>query len=1207
MAEVKWNDEQIQAINTREGAILVSAAAGSGKTAVLVERVIQMLTDKEADIRADQLLIVTFTNLAADEMKTRINKRIDKLLDECSSNPNLDENYLRNQKLLLDKAHISTIDSFCKDIVTTEYTRFNISPDYRIGDTAELKAIQYGAIEQTAEEYYQRDDFREIAELFTTTNSDNTLKTAIINLYNFLSALPFPEKWLEQTIQNLENSLYDVLNSVWIQNILEDIKRDIEYAKGIMYNNTKIHMALDNSDDIILSCPKRNEQIKLEYEFIEELSKCKSWNDLQNFSKKIPSSALFVKLVSKRNLSDEGKELNKSYRDNREILQNTVKSISEKVSLSEEDLQNQLIDVIRVSKVLFEFVNDFTKLYSEMKREKNILDFADLERFTLLTLAEVDENGEFFVDEAENFVRYNITERAKELSANFKQVIVDEYQDVNQLQDIIFRIISNNNKNLFVVGDVKQSIYGFRQAMPDIFIGRRKDYNKKSDNIAQNIILKRNYRSRDGVTDFVNFVFAHLMKKEIGNLEYEAEDFLVAGAKYIGENESDIYVHLNNLPERNSKLSEKLEAKKIADIIKNSVNIYNITDGDITRKATYKDIAILMRSVKNTSILTNYLEQCGIPVITETKASLLDCKEVKIIIDLLRVIDNPMQDIPLYSVLVSPMFGFTPQQIAQIRCKNGIKKFLYSNVIMESNVDNRLKSFVEDIEYYREIAANNPTDELINIIYRKTAITEYVNALENGEVILNNLRMLYNCSKNFEDEQNKGVSSFIRYIDKARESDASLDTQTGANTDGNAVRIMTIHHSKGLEFPICILANIGKQPVNFTDKLYFDRKLGIGLKLKDTNSSAIYKTFPYMAIVNKMKIDDVAEELRVLYVALTRAREQLHIIGSVPKLYERISKISGEIAMYKGINSNIVINHNYMIDWIIAVLLMMKSKNNNQNILWDYANILFREEIAFNPKINFMEHKQVVIDINNFEEEQNKVEEVISEITEKEYFIPYGKRKLDINILNNRFNSKYKYQSSVNVPSVVTPSSVAHKKLNILNRFSFEQKDSLNAAQRGTVMHRFMENANLKEALISPQAEIKRLLDDGYLSKKQAECISASYIKRCLNTELMQRYLKSPKTYKELKFEAMVEASLTGFPDCKEEHLLRGAVDCAFEENGELVIIDYKTDYVENMEELKERYSEQLNLYKIGLSATLNKVVKQCYIYSFRLNNFILC
>lgn len=1203
MAEMKWNEEQKQAITTNDGAVLVSAAAGSGKTAVLVERVIQMLTDKSRDIRADQLLIVTFTNLAAEEMKTRINKRITQLLEECASNPELDERYLRNQQLLLDKAHISTIDSFCKEIVTSEYTRFDISPDYRIGDSAELKAMQYTAVEQVAEAYYEREDFAPIASLLTTTSGDSELKSTIVDLHTFLSALPFPEKWLSNTLESFENAKGNVFESVWIQNIMENIRLDIEYAKGIMKSNSRIYMLMDNSDDIINASSKRFEQHKTEREFIKQLGECETWEEIKQFTS--GSSVFSERIVSVKGLSEYGKQLNEEYKANREIIKKLIGKIADKTAYEKSELEQELELIHSAVKVLFEFVTDFSKLYAQLKKDKNILDFSDLERFTLLTLAQPDDNGEFSVDDSENSIHYNITQRAREISSTFKEVIVDEYQDVNQLQDIIFRILSDNNKNLFVVGDVKQSIYGFRQAMPDIFINRRKSYNIQPDNIAKNIILKRNYRSRDGVTDFVNFVFANLMQKELGGLEYLPEDYLIAGADYKKTNKADVYVHLNNLTERNEKSRELIEAKRIANIIKNTVGIYDVKSGDITRKAEYKDIAILMRDLKRTAILKEYLEQNLIPVITETKGSLLDCKEVQMVIDLLRVIDNPRQDIPLYSVLVSPMFGFTPQRIAQIRCneEDGRKKPLYVNILTEAKTDDLTRQFVKDIEYYREISANNPTDELINIIYRKTAITEYVKALENGESILNNLRMLYSISKGFEDNRNKGISSFIRYIDRAEESGAVIESESGVNTEGNSVRIMTIHHSKGLEFPICILTNVGKKPIGFTKKMYIDRDLGIGLKLRGTEKPAIYNTFSYTAVVNKLKSDDIAEDLRVLYVALTRAKEQLHIIGSAQNIYKRITAISQEIAMYGKINSNVIINKNKVIDWLIAVILMMKPTDGNKNILWKYASEIFKEDIAHNPEFNFVEHKEISVDLYNVEEDSGEAEKAEPLIDDGVEII--SKREIDIEMLDKRFSTEYRYQNAVDIPSVVTPSSIVHRKFNILGKFAFENKSHLTSAQRGTAMHKFMECADLHEALISPQAEIRRLVKSGYLSEKQGECISPAFVKRCLNTEVMQRYMKSPKQYKEIKFEAMVKACVTGFGDCEEEHLLRGSVDSAFEEDGGLVIIDYKTDKAESMEELKEKYHEQLELYKIGLSATLNLPVKQCVIYSFWLNDFI--
>ena len=1197
MSKVIWNDEQQLAINEQNKSILVSAAAGSGKTAVLVERVIQLLTDKNTGVMADELLIVTFTNLAADEMKNRINKRITQLLDESSDNPRIDETHLRNQQLLIDKAHISTIDSFCRDVVKMSYTRFDISPDYRIADSSELKALKYKAAEEIAEKYYPREDFKNLASLLTTADSDTGLKDTVIRFHEFLSALPFPKKWLENMLATLHNAQQDIRHCIWIEDIVSKARKDIIYISGLMEDSCQIFDELEHTD--ILSETKRyDERLAMhlaDKNFITRLSRCQTFDDIQQC---LYHDTFSEKLLQLRGLSDEGKLIYENYKNNRKTIQKIVTEMKNRFFVTDDELREQLRKATADITLLTEFITDFDELYTQRKREKNVMDFPDIERYTLLTLAQETENGEYTTDG----IRYTVTDEGKILSQSFKQVIVDEYQDVNQLQDVIFKIISQNDKNLFVVGDVKQSIYGFRQAMPDIFIGRRNIYDTLPDSQAKNIILKRNYRSRYGVTDYVNFVFSQLMQKDLGNLEYLPEDYLVCGADYQGNNPYDVYFHINNLTYKNKKITNLYEAKKIAEIIQNTVGKYDVKDGDTTRKAQYRDVAILMRTVKDTTTLTDYLRSQEIPVVTETTTSLLDCKEVQMVVDLLRVIDNPLQDIPLYSTLVSPIYGFTPQEVAQIRCNTDRTALLYRNIITESEHNEKVRQFVADIEYYRELSANNPADVLINLIYRKTAITEFAVAQVNGEIILNNLRLLYECAKNFENDQNRGITGFIRYIDHAVETGAEPEAQTGSSTDGNCVKIMTIHHSKGLEFPICIIANTGRQPKNYTDKVYFSRSYGVGLQIKDAVTSVTQRTFLYDALVNKLKSDEVAEELRVLYVALTRAKEQLHIVGSLKGIEKIVNKISLEIAVYHGINSEVLLKNNYMLHWLIAVLLMMKPQDNQNNPLWKYANASFLRNIAHNPDYPFREYHRIFTEIDSIEDTPQPSETTEQTSSESENL---AESTINISALNKRFQEVYPYQNSVNVPSVVTPSSMATHYFSSLNRFAFEDKGSRIATERGKAMHRFMECADIEKATVNPQEELERLVEYEYLSEEQAKLITINYITRCLQTPIMQRYIHAPKKYRETQFEVMVSARLTGYPDCEEEHLLRGAVDCAFEENGELIIIDYKTDYVKDMYELKEKYALQLELYKTGLSATLKKKVRSCYIYSFYLNSFI--
>ncbi len=1197
MSKVKWNDEQSQAIVEQDKSVLVSAAAGSGKTAVLVERVIQLLTDKSSGVMADELLIVTFTNLAADEMKNRIHKRITQLLDESTDNPDIDQNHLRNQQLLIDKAHISTIDSFCREVVKTSYTKFDISPDYRIGDSSELKTLKCKAVEEIAESYYPREEFKNLASLLTTSDSDTGLKDTVIRFHEFLSALPFPKKWIANMLENLRNAKKDIWHCLWIEDIVQKAKKDILYMKGLMTNSSQIFEELEYTDG--LSETKRyKERLDMHLSdkaFVEELSRCATFDDIR---KALVHDTFSEKLLQLRGLSDEGKAIYENYKNNRKTIQKLLIQLKNRFLVTEDELQEQLRKATEDITLLCEFVEDFDKLYTQRKREKNVLDFSDIERYTLLTLAEEDDNGEYMTDG----IRYHVTEEGRIFAESFKQVIVDEYQDVNQLQDVIFRIMSQNDKNLFVVGDVKQSIYGFRQAMPDIFIRRRQKYDTLPDTHAKNIILKRNYRSRYGVTNYVNFVFSQLMQKDLGNLEYLPEDYLVCGADYQGENPYDVYFHINNLDYKTKKITSLYEAKKITEIIQNTVGRYDVKDGDSTRKAQYRDVAILMRTVKDTTILTDYLRNHEIPVVTETTTSLLDCKEVQIVIDLLRVIDNPLQDIPLYATLVSPLYGFTPQEVAQIRCKTDRTALLYRNLISEKEQNEKVRQFIADIEYYRELSANNPVDVLINQIYRRSAITEFAVAQVNGEIILNNLHLLYECAKTFENDQNRGITGFIRYIDYAVETGEVPQAQTGSATDGNCVRIMTIHHSKGLEFPICILANTGRQPKNYTDKVYFNRSYGVGLQIKDAETSVIQQTFLYDALVNKLKSDEVAEELRVLYVALTRAREQLHIVGSLRNIANNVNKISLEISLYNGIDSAVLLKNNYMLHWLIAVGLMMKPQNKKEtNPLWQYANDSFVKNIVRNPDYPFMPYRAINTEIENILSEQEEVQET----EETEEIIDLSQSHIDTKVLDERFRAVYRFESSVNVPSVVTPSSMTEHYFSSLSRFAFEDKGSHIATERGKAMHRFMECADIEKAVQDPQAELERLVEYEYLSEEQAKLITLRYIQRCLDTPLMQRYIHAKKKYRETQFEVMISARQTGYPDCNEEHLLRGAVDCAFEENDQLVIIDYKTDYVKEMSELKEKYAVQLELYKTGLSATLKKKVKSCYIYSFYLNSFI--
>lgn len=1189
MSKVKWTENQLDAINARNGAVLVSAAAGSGKTAVLVERVIDMITDKENPVDADRFLVVTYTRAAAGEMKERIAARIEELLKEEPHNENL-----HRQQLLLGRAQISTIHSFCSDLAREYFYTLDIPSDFRIAEEQELTILKNIAMQNVLEKKYSEKDavFENTVEVFSSVRDDAVLQGIVLMLYEFLRSHPFPEQWIKE-----KKSMYDLTltadQTQWGKTILARAEMSVLFIKSL--NETSLKLL---EEEPKLRDSKFGDLIRDDGAFIDLLLKrieSKNWNDIISYLGTFSAG----RLTTPKGYADH--EIKLAVSGYRDIVKDTIKEIQSLFFRNNEQCMDDIADLAPVVGMLFEIMQEFGDEFSRLKKEKSLADFSDLEHWTLRLLVNESENG------------YEFTDIAREISSRFDYVMVDEYQDANNIQDTIFKAVSDNDSKLFVVGDVKQSIYRFRQAMPEIFIGRKNRYtlyNRNNEVYPTKIILDRNFRSRSGVTEGVNFVFKNLMSESVGDIEYTGEEELVAGAAYDEDKGNAVSFHLLGLKGSETEDKDIEEARYIGQLIYRMMETEEITDKQGKRKPRFGDFCILMRGTKtHGQVFVKELVSMGIPAVSETGESFFSAHEIKVMLSLLRVIDNPVQDVPLAAVLMSPIFGFTADELAKFRvnCSDGS---LYS-VIFQENLRGNKKTlaFTEKLAQLRKISASVTTDVLINKIYEETSYPEIASATDDGAFKRKNLRLLLQYAKSYEQSGYRGVGGFVKFMDRLEENGCDLAAaERQSEISENAVNIMTIHKSKGLEYPICIVANLARKiNSDCTNEVLLHNELGLGVRRKDDVNLCRYTTMPREAVALEIKRNEMSEELRVLYVAMTRARERLVMVSSVPDVEKYVSNVAKKLAYDGKISPYTVSGAGQISDWIVDCLLIHPS------------GIALRELSGYTGEVSQDKTPDwdvyVVDDLKAMYENLNptKLEEKMQDNTLDEINIDEisdeAKNEF-LSILNERLSAEYRYQKMTQMPVKVSASALAHREIEknfiAVSTPDFMKKGKLSGAEKGTALHTFVQYCDFEKARISIEDEIKRLIDKGFLTALQGEVLNRKSVSEFLNSDLIESMLHSDMLEREYRFTVEIPSGLADktleFPFSEEKIILQGAVDCIYEENGEPVIVDYKTDRVKTPEELKERYAPQLNLYKIAIEQIFEKKVSKCVLYSFALN-----
>lgn len=1224
---VSWNKDQLKAIETTDKGVIVSAAAGSGKTAVLIERTIRLLVNEENKIPADKLLAVTFTKDATNQMKDKLSAALEKKLNENPSNE-----WIQKQMDNLNLAKINTINAFCLDIVKNNLQDFDLQSGVKILEDVDAAVIISDSVKSAFEFIFETEP--ELMEFLIdrlTDNNQKALEKIVTDMYYFLRSLPFPDDWVKEAGLNLISEekiqMYvKILLNEYLEKMLKAYKKS-EYALTLLNHFPNVDkknkdMFLDDRDLIEKVCNVlRNGEWSEAYNIIIN-SKFSS----SRITLKLPDNCSVEQSSLLNAVIDELKQLRSDYK---ETLKNVVSDINK--------IGRNLFDTLRISADvldgLYKLCLKTEEIAWEAKTEKNAIEFADAETLAVKLLVKKTDNGITRTMLANEIVR----------NRDYQVILIDEFQDVNNLQELIFKAISDTDdlsvmgKNVFVVGDVKQSIYRFRQSNPLLFINAKDIADNDDYNDLKSIQLNMNYRSRKNIIDYVNYTFSLLMSKTVGEIDYDSNEELNLGASYKSADfdteimlikdtsdskkpEDDSESDENNTSENLSFDAEHLAvAKRIKEMYENRCVV---EDGGQTRPSRPSDFCVLSRGKTDGLKAAKALQSVGLKAYTEETSGYLRSREIAIMISLLKVIDNPMQDIPLVAVMMSPVFGFSADEIAVISllCKNENKhpKRIYQvlNSFDETNVnwqsdkavlkDNALEEkciyAVKLIKRLRFYSVSMNLEHLIRKIYDETDFFAVASAFENSKQKRANLRLLLELASSYENNSDGGIAGFLRYIEASEKNGGEFKQAVTVTESADSVIIKTIHKSKGLEYPFVFLCGLSRD-FNLKDtnkRVLFNERLGAAMKIADHEVLSITEPVNYKAQQIVAINESLSEELRLLYVAMTRAKEKLFIVLNLRNRqryndYKMICEKAHEIQLAGGINPSLVKSCKNFAQWIYITLLLV---DNNQPLL-DEVGIDFElPKLSSGLDVKFA----IYDDIENYETVK-PCRVAGKPIIEKVHEL---KQKYDYNYISEEINSPAKL-TVTEIVSAEKEKDFGEKNPEFypqLPRLA-EEITKLTASERGTYTHLFMELADYENAYNNINDELERLYREGFFTEKEKSGVYKDAIKKFFAGEFYERMRKSSEIMREKRF-------LVSFRDIDvgekyQEYIngngmLQGIADCIFKEDDGYVLVDYKTDNFKSSWDLL-KYQTQLELYKAALDMILDEPIKSCYIYSFKLSH----
>jgi len=1147
---VCWTPEQEQAIEARGGTVLVSAAAGSGKTAVLVERVLRRLCDAAHPCNADELLIVTYTRAAAAQMRERIALGLDERLRQEPNNL-----HLLRQKQLLPLAEICTIDSFCMRLVKEHAALLGLPPELRMLDTSELLLLRAQAAEEALEAAYQTDDpaFQQLGLLLEVSGDDKQLVQRMQQAAELALASANPTAWLSGLTAAYQTAL-PPQSTPWGQLQLEEAAAQLDYSKALCAQSL-----LDLEDDP----PLREKYAPAFYadealaDALLALVRAGDWDALHKSAPKQETLG--------RKPKDCDEELAERCKTRRETIKKILKEIPGIFCISAAEHTEDMAAIAPVAEAFSALTLAYLDRYTALKAQRQAAEFVDNLHWALALL--VDGEG-------------TRTPLALQLSEAYQEILVDEYQDANAAQEQLFQAISRDGTNLFLVGDVKQSIYRFRQANPALFLEKRQRFAPyDSKTYPACIVLGQNFRSRPGVTDCVNFVFRQLMRADAMEIEYSKEEELICGKAFAPADRPDAELHLLDCGEEDAVQAEaRYIARWIAEEIERT-----------GRRPS--DFCILLRSSKNPgTAYAQALQELNIAAYAMESESLFQSREVQLLLSLLRIVDNPVQDIPLAGVLLSPFAGFSPDDIAQLPHAQS----LYHRLQLSETP--LAAAFLAQLTAWRRVSASCAPQDLLRHLMEDTALPEIAGAMRHPARRRANLHRLAEYTAAFSARPGASLSGFLRYIDRI-EADQSLLAVNVISETADVVRIMSIHKSKGLEFPVCILARCGAKfnMRDTTPPLLLHDRMGLGLQRPDAETRSRLPTLPHMALKTALKRGALSEELRLLYVAMTRAKERLVLLCGMKDPEKRLCAFAVQPAAAQ-FPPALLWSAASFAKWLLPALLRHPAA--------------LEAGLTQGPPLPADERIRIILVEQTVEEET-----AADPITQAP---PLPEQALMEEIWR-RMHYRYPYLPLTRLPAKRAVSELTEQAQQEVFAFSarpaFTRKDSISAAQRGTAMHAFLQFADFRRAAACLNDEIERLAQAGYLTARDTTALERDKLQRFFASEFCARMLRAPELLREKKFTLRIPASEFCEPETQgdlfqiavtggETIVVQGIIDCAFEENGKLILLDYKTDRVEALEILRERYGEQLRLYRRAMRECFGMEVAETLVYSFWLGDW---
>ncbi len=1205
---MNWTEEQKEAIYEKDSNILVAAAAGSGKTAVLVERIIHKVVDERIDI--DKILVVTFTNAAASEMRERILDAIYKKIEENPEDINL-----QRQITLLNKASICTIHSFCLDVIRNHFYEIDTSANFRIGDTAEIELLKNDVLEEIFEKKYEEENkgFLKLIDTYTGYRGDEALVELILSIYKYIQSSPYPEKWLKEKVDlfDIENER-DFSDTIWGKIILQEVQ------------------------ELIYECMMKLKKVQ---------NDTLKFSELEKYSRVLEEDINGLQYVYQNSNTWDNTYKNiaemewKKWPVDRKVtldIKNKAKEIRDKVkkqfagigiNCSSKEAITDIKMMYPILKELQNLVEEFSKNFASKKREKNIIDFNDIEHFALKILLKEDTD------------KIEPTQVAKKYKDKFLEILIDEYQDSNMVQEYILNSISNGN-NIFMVGDVKQSIYKFRQARPELFLEKYHNYKQKKNKGQEDslkIQLFKNFRSRENVLDITNLVFENIMSKELGNVEYTNEEYLNYGANYPVPEENQNFagvaeLHIIDLKEENldcyktelednqkeeaeeerienSVLEARFVANKIKELLESNYLVYDKKCG--YRKITYKDICVLLRATSSLApIYEKEIADLSFPVFSDTSSTYLDSMEVQTIMALLKVIDNPMQDIPLVTVLRSSIFHFIDDELIQIRLSDKNSTFyeamLKARLAVSKELRDKIENAINQIEKWQEEEKDIALDEFIWKLYKETGFYHYVSLLANGELRKANLKLLFEKAKQYEKASFKGLFNFINFIDKVKQNSNDMGAAKLIGENENVIRIMSIHKSKGLEFPVVFLCGTGKK-FNMQDlnkPILLHQDIGFGTKMIDSERKVEYNTLTKEAIRIISKKETISEEMRILYVALTRAKEKLMITGLTKDLSKALEEKKQLLNVYEHsknkMNSKLVEKYISYLDWLELVYMYHEGEVENVMLLEKHK----REDILKG--------------IQKEEKQEIDVETILKQKIEKVEKEDWHKEEQEK--VANLLQWEYPYQESAKIPTKTSVTKlkqleettdiedlIKYQKeqiaLTYMPKF-MEKEQRLTPAQKGTLMHLCVQKLDEKRDYTQKDIEefVQKLYENDMISEIEKQSVNIPVLYQYTKSKLFESLKTAKKIYKEQPFYINIPAKAIYENGAEEEKILvQGIIDLYYiDKDDKLILVDFKTDYIKKGEEklLEEKYKLQLEIYQKALEETLGRKVDTAMIYA---------